>query len=86
MTDLSGQAMVVRGLRKVFKGQDGNPDKVAVNNLMLAIGKSECFGLLGPNGAGKVSLLFDSIQTTSEVVLRACCLACHASLGLRGSN
>lgn len=44
-----GAAMVVL--------QDGNPAKVAVKGLTLAVEEGECFGLLGPNGAGKSSAI-----------------------------
>lgn len=37
--------------------QDGNPAKLAVQSLSLAVEKGECFGLLGPNGAGKSSAI-----------------------------
>jgi ABC-2 type transport system ATP-binding protein len=40
-------AVVTRGLRRTFG------DKVAVNNLNLAVRQGEFFGFLGPNGAGK---------------------------------
>ena len=37
--------------------QGGNPPKVAVECLSLAINRGEVFGLLGPNGAGKTSAI-----------------------------
>lgn len=37
--------------------QGGNPAKVAVQALSLAIERGEVFGLLGPNGAGKTSAI-----------------------------
>jgi ATPase subunit of ABC transporter with duplicated ATPase domains len=40
-------------LRKVY---DGNPPKVAVNDLCLGVRHGERFGLLGPNGAGGPSI------------------------------
>ena len=39
------------------KLQGGNPPKVAVECLNLAISRGEVFGLLGPNGAGKTSAI-----------------------------
>ncbi|KAK1299511.1 ABC transporter A family member 7 [Acorus calamus] len=32
--------------RKVYQGRDGNPDKVAVEGLSLALARGECFGLM----------------------------------------
>jgi ABC-2 type transport system ATP-binding protein len=55
-------AIETRNLRKVFG------DKVAVQNLTLAVERGEVFGFLGPNGAGKttsVKMLLDLI-TPSE--------------------
>ncbi len=40
-----------RGLRKQFG------EKVAVEDLSLAVGSGEIFGFLGPNGAGKTTSL-----------------------------
>jgi hypothetical protein len=45
-------AILLRSLRKVYPGRDGEPPKAAVADLSLAISRGECFGLLGPNGAG----------------------------------
>ncbi|XP_047331214.1 ABC transporter A family member 12-like [Impatiens glandulifera] len=50
-------AMISNNLRKVYSGKDGNPDKLAVKGLSLALPRGECFGLLGPNGAGKTSFI-----------------------------
>lgn len=50
-------AIVIRGLRKVYKGSHRQPEKVAVRRLHLAMEFGECFGLLGPNGAGKTTTL-----------------------------
>ncbi len=49
--------LVVRGLRKEFPGQEGQPDKLAVSWVHFCIRKGETFGLLGPNGAGKTTLI-----------------------------
>eukprot|EP00962_Isochrysis_galbana_P061700 scaffold42560_cov242-Isochrysis_galbana.AAC.1 len=49
------------GLRKTFRMPKKNgkpqPDKVALDNLSLAIDGQGCFALLGPNGAGKTTAL-----------------------------
>ncbi|XP_020205731.1 ABC transporter A family member 8 [Cajanus cajan] len=51
------QAIVCDNLRKVYPGRDGNPEKIAVRGLSLALPQGECFGMLGPNGAGKTSFI-----------------------------
>lgn len=50
---MSDYAIEISGLRKIYKGQKGAPDKLALNNIDLAIPRGSMFGLLGPNGAGK---------------------------------
>jgi len=47
----AGDAVTVRGLRKVFGA------RVAVESLDLSIGTGEVFGLLGPNGSGKTTTI-----------------------------
>ena len=47
-----GEAIVVKGLRKVFGGS-----KAAVRNMTFSIPKGQVFGFLGINGAGKTSTL-----------------------------
>lgn len=49
--------VLICDLRKVYAGDDGNLEKVAVHKLCLSIFKGECFGLLGPNGAGKTTTI-----------------------------
>ena len=44
-------AVMISHLRKQY------PRKLAVHDLSMAIGRTECFGLLGPNGAGKSTTL-----------------------------
>ncbi|QPH55553.1 ABC transporter ATP-binding protein [Pontivivens ytuae] len=46
-------AIELHGLKKVYRGQGGEPDKVALHGLDLGIPAGSIFGLLGPNGAGK---------------------------------
>uniref|UniRef100_A0A453FZP1 ABC transporter domain-containing protein n=1 Tax=Aegilops tauschii subsp. strangulata TaxID=200361 RepID=A0A453FZP1_AEGTS len=53
----SNYATICDNLKKVYHGMDGNPDKLAVRGLSLAIPKGQCFGILGPNGAGKTSFI-----------------------------
>ncbi|EOA23464.1 hypothetical protein CARUB_v10016655mg [Capsella rubella] len=50
-------AIVCDDLKKVYPGRDGNPPKLAVRGLSLAVPSGECFGMLGPNGAGKTSFI-----------------------------
>lgn len=51
----SSYAIVCNNLKKKYPGRDGNPEKIAVKGLSLALPRGECFGILGPNGAGKTS-------------------------------
>uniref|UniRef100_A0ACD5XV67 Uncharacterized protein n=1 Tax=Avena sativa TaxID=4498 RepID=A0ACD5XV67_AVESA len=53
----ANQAVICDNLKKVYPGRDGNPDKLAVRGLSLALPKGQCFGMLGPNGAGKTSFI-----------------------------
>ncbi|GBG75008.1 hypothetical protein CBR_g19522 [Chara braunii] len=55
LNDPKGYSIVCDHLRKVYPGVDGNPEKVAVRELSLAVRRGECFGMLGPNGAGKTT-------------------------------
>jgi ABC-type glutathione transport system ATPase component len=49
--------LIIKDLRKVYKGKSGRAEKVATKNFTLRIKKGEMFGLLGPNGAGKTTLI-----------------------------
>ena len=56
----ASDAIVCRGLRKIFPGKrgwrrSGGGDVVAVDGIDLRVARGECFGLLGPNGAGKTT-------------------------------
>ncbi|KFK23718.1 hypothetical protein AALP_AAs66804U000100, partial [Arabis alpina] len=53
----TSHAIVCNNLKKVYPGRDGNPPKMAVRGLSLAVPSGECFGMLGPNGAGKTSFI-----------------------------
>jgi len=46
-------AIELQGLRKVYRGRGGRPDKVALHGIDLTVPRGAFFGLLGPNGAGK---------------------------------
>jgi len=49
---LSGDALVVEGLTKVF-----NKNLVAVDHVSFTVREGEIFGFLGPNGAGKTTTI-----------------------------
>jgi ABC-type multidrug transport system ATPase subunit len=49
--------LVVKDIRKVYKGKTRSEDKIAVKQMNLKIEQNELFGLLGPNGAGKTTLI-----------------------------
>ncbi|KAL6900777.1 hypothetical protein ACP4OV_005453 [Aristida adscensionis] len=49
--------LICHNLKKVYPGKNGNPDKIAIKELSLALRKGECFGMLGPSGAGKTSFI-----------------------------
>ncbi|KFK34077.1 hypothetical protein AALP_AA5G099400 [Arabis alpina] len=53
----TSHAIVCDNLKKVYPSRDGNPPKLAVRGLSLAVPSGECFGMLGPNGAGKTSFI-----------------------------
>ncbi|CAL5441488.1 unnamed protein product [Camellia sinensis] len=57
-------AIVCDDLKKVYPAVDGNPPKLAVRGLSLALPRGECFGMLGPNGAGKTSFFKMMIRLT----------------------
>ncbi|XP_074285015.1 ABC transporter A family member 7-like [Silene latifolia] len=60
----SSNAIICDNLRKIYPGRDGNPPKLAVKGLSLAVSRGECFGMLGPNGAGKTSFISMMIGLT----------------------
>ncbi len=50
-------AVEVKGLSKIYRGSNRQPDKLALDAIDLAIPRGAIFGLLGPNGAGKSTLI-----------------------------
>jgi ABC-2 type transport system ATP-binding protein len=54
---LPEQAVSVRGLDKVYRGQGKAAPKHALKSIDLDIPRGCLFGLLGPNGAGKSTLI-----------------------------
>ena len=72
LRDYGAHPIVVRDLRKVYPGQDGQPPKLAVRQLNLGIERGECFGLLGPNGAGKstsINMMVGLLEPTHGTAL-----------------
>ena len=60
-------AIAVNNLSKIYKSSS-DTDKLALDNISLAIKKGSIFGLLGPNGAGKstfINILADLAKKTS---------------------
>ncbi|KAG5522833.1 hypothetical protein RHGRI_034846 [Rhododendron griersonianum] len=53
----TNHSIICDKLKKVYPKRDGNPEKVAVRGMSLALPQGECFGMLGPNGAGKTSFI-----------------------------
>lgn len=41
----------------MYRGKDGNADKIAVRGISISMSRGQCFGVLGPNGAGKTTLI-----------------------------
>ncbi|TXG50444.1 hypothetical protein EZV62_022968 [Acer yangbiense] len=60
----TSHAIICDNLKKIYPGRDGNPEKLAVRGLSLALPPGECFGMLGPNGAGKTSFISMMIGLT----------------------
>ncbi|KAK0586980.1 hypothetical protein LWI29_015655 [Acer saccharum] len=60
----TSHAVICDNLKKIYPGRDGNPEKLAVRGLSLALPPGECFGMLGPNGAGKTSFISMMIGLT----------------------
>ncbi|RZC79896.1 hypothetical protein C5167_042471 [Papaver somniferum] len=68
----TSHSIVCDTLKKVYPSRDGNPEKIAVRGLSLALERGECFGMLGPNGAGKtsfISMMIGLTKPTSGVAL-----------------
>ncbi|XP_074316993.1 ABC transporter A family member 8-like [Silene latifolia] len=59
-----GYAIICDNIRKVYPARDGNPPKVAVKGMSLALPQTGCFGMIGPNAAGKTSFISMMIGLT----------------------
>ncbi|KAI3985835.1 hypothetical protein MKX01_026621 [Papaver californicum] len=72
LADDTADSIICDNLKKVYPSMDGNPEKLAVRGLSLALGRGECFGMLGPNGAGKtsfISMMIGLTEPTSGMAL-----------------
>ena len=54
---MGSKAIEIEGLRKIYRGRGGEPDKEALKGIDLTVSAGSIFGLLGPNGAGKSTLI-----------------------------
>jgi ABC-2 type transport system ATP-binding protein len=54
---MTGHAVEIEGLRKVYRAQGPGAEKVALKGIDLTVPQGAIFGLLGPNGAGKSTLI-----------------------------
>ena len=74
--------IVLRDLRKVFPKMDGNPAKVAVDNMSIAVASGECFGCACPIGFGgvccAVELALFCKQDPSDSAVCQCTIALFA--------
>ncbi|XP_034674626.1 ABC transporter A family member 8-like isoform X3 [Vitis riparia] len=50
-------SIICHNLEKVYPERDGNPKKIGVRRLSLAISRGECFGIVGDSDAGKTSFI-----------------------------
>ena len=61
-------ALEIRGLKKIYSGGRGEPDKLALKGIDLSVRRGSIFGLLGPNGAGKsttINILAGLVRKTA---------------------
>ena len=73
--------IICHNLKKVYRGNNRNPDKLAVRGLSLALHKGQCLGMLGPNGAGKssfINMVSDSPKSPWDPV----CVCCRTKFNL----
>ena len=54
---MSENAIEIKDLRKIYKGNKKSPDKEALKGVSMNIKRGSIFGLLGPNGAGKSTII-----------------------------
>jgi len=61
-----------KNLRKVFRGNKGYDDVIAVDDVSFKVKSGEIFGFLGPNGAGKtttINILIGLLKPTSGIAV-----------------
>ncbi|MGF1457179.1 MAG: ABC transporter ATP-binding protein, partial [Alphaproteobacteria bacterium] len=70
-TAAPANAIEAHDVRKVYRAQGGQPEKLALKGVSLTVPRGSIFGLLGPNGAGKstfINIMAGMVVKTSGTV------------------